>query len=296
MKWLGLLLVTACNQVLGIHHTRHSDASIPFFDGHPDAPYSCPMVGGTPKFQQGLYQAFQQRCQSYAISAKGSDDHALGLCAFSQGFEVAYGPIGAPLQMQTLTPGVPSATAVTSARLAPDDDQAIIGYLDISTPSPVTRFPLYARVSDGNWQEVGEVGEVQGNGYSEIALISTPTRGPHRHAIALDYVQMQLLELVEGDGNTYPWTTTVLQPIDLATISPQGTLSLTPDGLQLVFYGSIGQSSGIYYADRAAMLQPFNPPVWLMDLPTDPNTDPFLTESCARLYLSGLGSLFYAVQ
>jgi len=33
-----------------------------------------------------------------------------------------------------------------------------------------------------------------------------------------------------------------------------------------------------------------------MDLPHSFGTDPFLVDSCARLYLSGLDSIFFAVQ
>jgi len=296
MRWLAILALAACNQVFGIDHTRHGDASIPFFDARTDAPFACPMLGGAPAFQPGLFQAFQQTCLTYSISSKGTDDHGMALCSSASGYGVAYGPVDKPLQQQTWTPGIAGNLYLGYVRLDPDDDQAIIGYLDTNAVPVVTRVQLYSRVSDGNWSELGEIATIQSNGFAQTAIASTPTRGTPRHVIVLDYTLKQLDELVEGDGNTYPWTTTALQTLDLATVSPQSVLSLSSDGLRLVYFAFAGANEGIYYADRAALMQPFGTPVWLMDLPQTSRTDPFLTDNCSRLYISGLDSIFYAVQ
>jgi hypothetical protein len=296
MKASVLLLATACNQIFGIDHTRHSDGSVPFFDGKPDAPFACPTLGGTPMFQRGLFQAFQQPCEGYSVSSKGSDEHAMANCYDTKGMVVEYGPRDSPLTPQIVPAAAPSTT-LSYARLAPDDGEAIFG-IDDSSAMPIrTRFVLHQRQGDGSWQPLGEIGAVMNPNLSVYTnYVSTPTRSTPRHAIAYDLIQGAFIELVEGDGTTYPWTSTLLQTLDSTWPSPQGELSLTPDGLALVFYASSGTAEGIYYADRSALLQPFNTPRWLMDLPHTFATDPFLTDHCARLYLSGLDSIFFAVQ
>ena len=77
----------------------------------------------------------------------------------------------------------------------------------------------------------------------------------------------------------------------VSAVTVTGMPNLSPDGLRLVL-GSTTQQSKVMYSDRPSVDMRFRQAVPLMDIPDVP--DPFLTEDCARVYFSGIGSVFYA--
>jgi hypothetical protein len=68
---------------------------------------------------------------------------------------------------------------------------------------------------------------------------------------------------------------------------------LTPDGLHVVFVGTDSAAkSGMYYADRADTSARFSTGRLLVGVPVVDGA--YVPEDCSRIYLSGLGSVFYA--
>ncbi len=183
---------------------------------------------------------------------------------------------------------------IRSARLAPEGNQAILA-IDEGFVSK-TSFQVFQLQPDGGWTSQGEIATATYGCFGCVpVIISTPTRGPTRHVLLYDYGQSQLIEL--EDQGTYPWTQVHTQPTaDFGQVEIASAISLSPDGLRMVFWANSPTGGGIYYSDRQAVLAPFEAPIWLSALPSTFGTDPFLTEDCSHLYLSGLGAVFFAKQ
>jgi hypothetical protein len=79
---------------------------------------------------------------------------------------------------------------------------------------------------------------------------------------------------------------------DLGLSTVRGPM-LTPDGLHMVFIGSNKDDvEGMYYADRAELTARFSVARLLDGVPV--NDGAYVPDDCSRIYLSGLGSVFYA--
>ncbi|MDB4958622.1 MAG: hypothetical protein JWO36_6191 [Myxococcales bacterium] len=285
-----MFALCACNQIFGLKQVVERDAGVPFFDGAPDAPYACPPYGQRPFFGHGLFEAVAQRCTSYAIGGTDADPHAMGLCS-DPNVPVGYGPADAPLSPVAFK--IPDMTTLRSVRLAPEGDLAVV---TIDNPyAPLTSFEVYKPTADA-WTSAGVIATATYGCFGcAPVIVSTPTRGPNRHVVAYDYNQKLLFEL--EDQGAYPWVQVSAQAIgDLGPMYIGSPISLSADGLRMVFYANAGADFGIYYADRMALSSPFEPAVWLSNLPHTSGTDPFLTQNCSRLYISGLDSVFFAKQ
>ena len=70
---------------------------------------------------------------------------------------------------------------------------------------------------------------------------------------------------------------------------------MATDGLRIVFYArALDQAFYVMYSDRPTIDDRFRPADQITGVPNV--ADPFLTEDCARIYFSGLGSVFYESQ
>jgi hypothetical protein len=72
--------------------------------------------------------------------------------------------------------------------------------------------------------------------------------------------------------------------------------NLSADGLRMVFraYESTGNTFAVFYADRESIDARFGMAQPVAGVPDV--SDPFMSDDCARIYFSGLGSLLYVDQ
>jgi hypothetical protein len=295
VKWLVLACaLAACDQAFGLKQTGVvGGIDARYFDAPADAPYVCPPIGTAPTFAPSLTEGIAQNCTSYSHSASGGADHAMAWCDATAVFD---GPSGGPLTKTSLV--LDSGTQqVTSMRLAPEGDRAIASIVDQSVLMYyVEEFQV---MGDGAWHDVHHVITLPFGETEFYPLVSTPTREPSAHVLVLNVVYPMppsLYELVDdGDPDpSQPWQQVSAQTVD-PSVNISDAMSVTPDGLRLL-YVSEAVNGGIYYQDRPSIDQPFSTPMLLPDLPETPGTDPFMTEDCARMYVSGLGGVFYATQ
>jgi hypothetical protein len=149
-------------------------------------------------------------------------------------------------------------------------------------------FEVFTR-ADGRWTKTGELQVT--NAFSS----SSPSRNGRIlvTASATATVPGGIHELATSDGGV-TWT-----ELDLHTFADFGVLSfaegvaLSADGLRVIFVGQPqgSPSVALLYADRASIDEPFSHAVAMPSVEYFPNA--FLTEDCARLYTSTLGTVFY---
>jgi hypothetical protein len=260
---LGLLALVGCNQVFG-NHAVEQDPN-PIFDAPLDAPFRCTEIGTSPEFSPLLHQYGVLNCTYYAEVG----GEAIGLC----NNEVEVGPIGGELQpaVGIITDGSPDP------RLSPDGSYMLVG------GNFANRVDLYRR--NGDWTLVGSTG------LDSLVLGNIIHVGGADRILETEISEGVLKELV-FDGNL-SWT-----PIATHDASELGvTLKsawLTSDGLRLV--GGAGEPDDadgghIYYSDRASIGDSFRTADKL-EIPMPPI--PAMTDDCARIYMTGLGSVFFA--
>jgi hypothetical protein len=62
----------------------------------------------------------------------------------------------------------------------------------------------------------------------------------------------------------------------------------------MVLYAGGSMGSGLYYVQRASIGVPFSTATLLADVPA--TGDAFMTDDCARIYFSALGSILWVQQ
>ncbi len=273
MKALALLVLCSCNQIFGLQKTNPA---------YYDAPFTCPMPGGTPSFASLVHQAVAQKCLGYTIStARG-----VGMAACYDSTlrpRPSEGPIDGMLA--TVTGLDDTIAAPTYMRLSPEGDEAIGAYIDAGTCT----FRTYQRQSDGSWLRGPDLGTSTNN-----LEYSTPTRRPNRHMLETGTGDKALHELVETAPGTWSEIASYSES-ELGMLGPSYP-ELSPDGLRLVLSGtsSSGMTLVVFYSDRPTIADRFRTTVPLAGVP--PASDPFLTEDCARVYFSSLGTIAYVQQ
>jgi hypothetical protein len=275
MRW-WLVVLCACNQVLGIHGTHLPP---------PDAPPACPDLGTPPQFSLELTQIGSKYCHDYTESA--SAGLAMALCLEPANVYVETGPIGGDLAIAT---GIVADQGYTNQypRLSADGDEALVGAASADGTSLVIN--AYSR-SGTTWTRIGD----RNFGVNPGDMIGTVTRGPTRRTV-ISHAFGTFDELDADTGATIA----TYQPAELGVDSfgfyNSGVLALSDDGLRLVMLATpAGTGAAIaVYSDRTSTGARFG---LVQPLPTvPPALDLFLAEDCARIYYSSstINALFYA--
>jgi hypothetical protein len=261
---IALLALAGCNQLFGSTSVAVQPGAQ--FDAPLDAPFACPAIGQTPQYSQYVHQFLARDCSFYGTG--GSD--AIASCTISGAETVVIGPIGSDLLPAV---GLPSSLLPLTPRLAPDG-QTILARSD-------PRIVEYART--GNTWTVATL-EVFQLANSGVPFSSIAQSGSTLRVLMIEYSTGSLVEYERANGAWSKISTTPLSQLNLASVSG---LALTGDGLRLV----ISTGNQVLFTDRPSLDAAFRPadPV---QAPT--GVDIFATDDCARIYLSGLGSVFYA--
>jgi len=274
---LVLLLGAGCNQVLGLSSTQVIDAG--FFDAQIDAPFACPPTGTTPQFSRVLNQVVVQPVFEYTTSM------ATMRAVAQSPAGVVEGPIDDIMTSATGLGGDPaclSCAQLSFPRLTPEGD----GVYGVTSSMIGAHLGLYRRANN-EWMEVQTFKTPLGS------FLSSVTRGPTRHLVIYDGVAFH--EYAVDDGGSSTEVLPAYQPQDLGLFN-LGNPMLTADGLHMVFPGAAVRNgtttTEMYYADRPDLGARFTTATLLVDFPVVDSA--YLTEDCSRIYISGLGSLFYA--
>ena len=267
------MLATGCNQVFEINTTALVDAR--YFDVGIDAPFTCPSVGETPTFDVSLQQVVLQQADQYTTSP--TTGRAIGIL----GLSVFEGPVDGPMTEQSGfgTPGCLSCTEFLAPRLTPEGD-AIYATRQSQTDlnAHLVRF---RSAGPDKWASDLDLGEVSSY------WISSVSRGPTRRVVLNDGAMLREytvtdvgLELVQS-----------YTPADLAVSDMQSPM-LTADGLRMLFVLPDFTTPKAYMTDRPDLDSRFGPARLLPGVPAYDGA--YMLEDCSRVYVSGLGSVFYA--
>jgi hypothetical protein len=280
----ALVLLCGCNSILGLKNTRPSDAPIPFFDGQPDAPFTCPAVGTAPSFSHFFDQVVAvDACMAYTIGGTT----AFARCAQTNGTSASpgyeQGPRDAPLDLiATITP-MP-AGALGLPVLSPDGSEL---WFSNFTASIGTISVYTAPSSAAQWTNPTTIYQT-----SDYIVVGTPTSsGPDRRVMILDGYEAH--ELEEKTPGT--WTDIhAYTPAEFGITNFISVVNLTDDGLHAVFAATFGMNAdiGVFYLARDHTTDTFGAPMLVTGPPLGVQT-PFMTGNCSRLYFSALNSVLY---
>ncbi|MDB4956243.1 MAG: hypothetical protein JWO36_3812 [Myxococcales bacterium] len=264
---LFVLALAACNQVFGLAQTVEHDGGQ--YDAPLDAPFSCPPIGGPPpRFAPLLHQIVVQDCLSYSITSGG---RAIALCVFNGSYHVAEGPRDEPLIEIPEIVGSPTTTLLTP-RLSPGGDMIVVNSAGVQSSILV-----YSRIG-GSWQPLANAPFVT----TTAAFLSTFERGPTGDRLFV--VTIAALEEWAYEGST--WRKLLTESVQELGVDTN-TLQVATDGLRAI----VPTTSSLYFTDRPDQAAKFRPAVPINDIPAF--QDVFMTDDCARLYFTGLGSIFY---
>jgi hypothetical protein len=272
LQW-GLLALCACNELFGIDKTR----AVSRTDAMVDAPFTCPPIGTAPVFLTNPQQFVRQSCLLYQYSSDA--DLAIADCSGN----LSQGAIGGPM-----TPIADLASSGSTIRQAawidPEGDQLIVQEQDTSV-----LFVRYMHAGGDHWTRGGTL--IWPSSLLAPYQASTQTRGVPRRMMALDNGGY-LDEMIDDGSDTLQVHRRYGQG-ELGIYNYQGPM-ITADGLRMVVYGTqpgptVLQS--IWYTDRASIDDDFRAFTALPDVPSI--QDPFLRDDCARIYFSGIGSIWY---
>jgi hypothetical protein len=277
-----LVVLCACNQVLGIDHTTHPlDAPI-------DAPFACPQLGKSLQFSPTPVMLQITQCQEYTTSRVA--DLALAYCYTPQNAFVEQGPVdGALNPVPELAPG---NNSYTKPRVSPEGDQLVT--LAFGNPGGFLRY----RRSGTSWNADASAftmpAQITLN--DQVVMLSTPSRGPNRRMLALiDKAGATAIDELSDDASDTLGFVKEYTPAGFGLMAAEGPM-LSPDGLRAVLRGVSADSTkvGVWYMDRPSITSDFGTPQLVPGIPDI--TDPFLTEDCGRMYFSTGGSIWYAQQ
>ncbi len=251
-----LVAIAGCNRVFGLAQTQLPPA---------DAPFSCPATGGVPQFSPILHQSVLQFCDYLTVSE--DTQMAMAECFSPRSF-IGYGPKDGEL---VPVPDAQISSQLRYPRLAPEGDRAFIYQ---ASPPAIAMFAL----ANDTWSAAGTIA------LPAAAVFSDPTRPPRHLVYVIGMGTVQVVhELVESAGT---WSEVDHYGIGVLGMDDVDTVSLSPDGLRLVMYGTrIGVLDyQVVYADRASLDARFGIATPIDRAP--PVYDAFLSADCARLYFS----------
>jgi len=269
MRPLAVLALAGCNSVFGNNSVQRIDAQ--FFDAI-DAPSQCPPIGQTPHFSTVLHQDFIQNCMGYRISS----GRAASACTVGDGYRVFEGPIDQPLQLVPELVAAGPSSLYDRVLLSSDAQTMFLHEIDFDTGMGATR--AARRQLDGTWQ-LQAPPELGQNPNDLPASVARGPTGDHALVRASDLTIHEWID----DGGT--WREAQVHAFDSDTLDAQ----LSADGLRLTLYTS---KLEYLFSDRPDEDSPFREPE---PLPGAPHASlaPAITEDCARLYVTGLDSVFY---
>jgi hypothetical protein len=275
----------ACNQVFGLGDT--DPAPIPdaqYFDAPIDAPFTCPEIGTLPVFSRVLHQLIQS-CSGYSIAATG---RAVAYCSEPK-TQVAEGAVDDTLVPVAGLEQSPPSLRIDYARYAPEGDELIVRFVTQAATN-TGRIVVFTRTGTG-FVEAHDI-KLPGQMTDSLVGFGAPSRGPKRRMLV--YNVTNAYQEIEFDASG---TATLIGTYNAAELGVQAFTSippnLSPDGLRGVFSGVVNAGSVVLYLDRANISQRFGMGR-VLDVPY--TVAPFMTEDCARVYLSGLGSMFWVQQ
>ena len=297
MRWAIVpmsVAAAACNAIFGIKDTKAVDAA--YFDSPIDAPFACPAIGSNLEMSGVLHQEFQQNCLSYHFSLAG---FAVGLCPVDRAgsgietFAIAAGTVGGgPLGPVPSLPDRYTSTATyydeyQSAAPSPDGTHiyAMLMHYDYNPGATSYSVKRFTRQADSSWQLTDSIPLA-----SAFATISTVFSGPtgDRFLYADGGTAMVSEWYEDGSGG---WAQSAARSYSTLGVTSLGGMSVTSDGRRMAFETFlIGQQYvQPLYTDRASEADWFRPAVVV---PGAPNaSDVQLTDDCARVYVTGLGSV-----
>jgi len=270
VKWIALLGLVGCNQILDLRQTARHDAA--YFDAPTDAPFACP-IAATPQFSRVLKQTVAQPAGYYAVTTSG---RAIAACINDDYFySVCEGPVDGPLARVTLSPS-PGQYAFVP-RLSQDGQRMYV----VSNTNVLLAF---RRNTDDTWTQFSPPG------LPGVALFLSPlaaTANGDRFLISGNGVQFD--EWTDEGGT---WHMTHSHPVGDFGVGSLSMVAITADGLHALLLGTSDQI--VYYTARDAVDSPFRTGTPIAGLPRSAQL--YLTSDCARIYATGLGSIFYAQQ
>jgi hypothetical protein len=273
---LALLVMVGCNDVFGLRSTVALDAQ--YFDAPIDAPYACPMLGTAPAFEPALHQRGLENCREYVTTRAG---HGFAKCRDIATVGIFEGPIDGPM---TLAAGVPTQAGIhdyDTPRPSPDGERLLVREVDVNTGD--VRWQYYARQPDRSWMRVGDPP------FAAIPHVSTMAQSAAGYHVLVRALDESWEEWLDEAGT---WRSLRVHPA-AALVAHVQTIAMTSDGLRALVTSS--QTGKTLYSDRASIDGTFR-----AALPIDgslPGTlDAYMTEDCARMFVSGLGYVFFVHQ
>lgn len=268
-----LAAATGCNAAFDLAQTSGTRE---FFDAAPDAPYRCPGLGETPRFQRDLVQVLTQNCSTYSISERAG--LALASCTEPERGIYVGSPGGALTRAAGFEPGI--GTWVDSARIAADGDLALAKQCSVEGPCTLA---VFRRRSDGTWVDGGTTGIAIGVTES----FSAPSLAPDRRFLLARGVGVD--EYAEEPGGAWRLALTHVLP------SSTQHASLGADGLRMISSGraSAAEPMAAMYLDRSAVDEPFTQP---RTIAVPHERDHAITEDCGHVYFTALRSVFYVAR
>jgi hypothetical protein len=266
------LALAGCNSVFGNNPVQRTDAQ--YFDAL-IGPSQCPPVGQTPRFSTVLHQDFIQNCMGYRFNS----GRAASVCTVGNGYGVFEGPIDQPLQPVPELVTMAASAIYDRAVLSSDAQTMFLREVDFDTGVTATRAARHQ--IDGTWQ-LQAPPELGQNPNDLLAAIARGPNGDHALVRANDWTIHEWID----DGGT--WREAQVHVFDLDVYDAQ----LSADGLRVTLYTS---KQEYLFSDRPDEDSPFREPEPLLGTP-NAAIAPTITEDCARLYVTGLGSVFYVQQ
>lgn len=271
------LLVTAlcgCNAIYGNDRVIARDAQL--FDAPADAAFHCPEVGSAaPEFNPELHAVMVQSCRNYSFAG----DRATAECSVSpHDYELFEGPREGPLVVVASLVEPPEVSGRDQARLSSDATKLYFRRVDFISSQEIR---IATRNPDNTFTFSGSVAAFGANLNDSISTIGHAADGDHVIVRASDTT---LHEWAEHAG---VWVPTLDHTI--ANSESWDQIKLSPNALVLVGH----TPRGLFYTDRASVADQFTPPRALLTAPHD-DYAPLITDDCGRLYVAGLGEVFYA--
>jgi hypothetical protein len=270
-----VMALSACNSAFGLEQTHLVDGP------PPDAPARCTPLGA-PLFSPLVTQAVLANCRDYTLTNGRAMATCFDLVTPAYRPTTGEGPIDGPLETATIAPtGVDNL--LLSPRLSPEGELFVIEATRFSVPLKAS---VYTRDAAG-WQWARDLPFALTTYRDQIG---TPSRAPSRRMMIT--TEGAVLEAVEDDSGI--WTTTPYTAAELGVREVKSAVNLSADGLRAVFSAATDAGEDrVFYTSR---LDPTTRFAGATALDVPYVTDAFLTEDCARLYFSGVGSVFYTQQ
>lgn len=259
----ALLLLCACNQVYSLDETQaRTDARA----------LACPPIGETPQFESGLRYVFSRNCINYSFLPPYGT--AIAIC-FETSLQVTVeiGTAGADDLAATSLPAVPLMDRHI-ARLGHDGEHL---YAQAATKM------LVFRRAGTDWVYEEDLPRFAAN-FDTLAPIVNDN-GRDRAVVGVED-GTKLVELVRDST----WTEVAVHPAAELGTTVMRQITITSDGLRIIYVGD----DATYFSDRPRLDAPFRPGTKLTGLAR--NVEAFMTDDCARVYVAGVGSVFYAEQ